>query len=149
LGLLTLAKGGNQCLSKSSQLINDCQASARHKDAKMLSKVSTDFTRRLLMTAAAVIGLASVALAYWSAANGTDSQTVFVLNNQTDPMFNQLLGINNGHVIVGYYGDGMAIPNNGYVLVPSNHYSVENFANLPMGDTASQTHFACIGSLTW
>ena len=105
----------------------------------MLSKVSTDFTRRLLMTAAAVIGLASVALAYWSAANGTDSQTVFVLNNQTDPMFNQLLGINNGHVIVGYFGDGMAIANNGYVLVPSNHYSAENFTNLPNGDTASQT----------
>jgi hypothetical protein len=54
-------------------------------------------------------------------------------------MFNQLLGINNGHVIVGYYGDGMAIPNNGYVLVPSNHDSVENFVNLPKPDMASQT----------
>jgi hypothetical protein len=54
-------------------------------------------------------------------------------------MFNQLLDINDGHVIVGYFGDGMAIANNGYVLVPSNHYSVENFTNLPNGGTASQT----------
>jgi hypothetical protein len=54
-------------------------------------------------------------------------------------MFNQLLDINDGHVIVGYFGDGMAIANNGYVLVPSNHYSVENFTNLPNGSTASQT----------
>jgi hypothetical protein len=123
----------------SSQFINDCQTSARPKDVKMLSKVPTGFMRRLLTTASAVIGLAPVALAQSSAANEPDPQTFFVLNNPTDPMFNQLLGINNGHVIVGYYGDGMAIPNNGYVLVPSNHYSVENFTNLPTGDTASQT----------
>jgi len=54
-------------------------------------------------------------------------------------MFNQLLGINNGHVIVGYFGDGTAVPNNGYVLVPANHYSVENFTNLVPPDFASQT----------
>jgi hypothetical protein len=102
-------------------------------------KASTGFARRLLTTAAAVIGLAPVALAQSSAANGTDPQTFFKLNNPNDPMFNQLLGINNGQVIVGYFGDGMAIPNNGYVLVPRNHYSVENFTNLPSGDTASQT----------
>ena len=54
-------------------------------------------------------------------------------------MFNQLLGINNGRVIVGYFGDGTAVPNNGYVLVPANHYSVENFTNLPSPDVASQT----------
>jgi hypothetical protein len=44
-----------------------------------------------------------------------------------DPNFNQLLGINNGNVIVGYDGDGTKKPNKGYVLVPSNHYSGENF----------------------
>ena len=54
-------------------------------------------------------------------------------------MFNQLLGINNGRVIVGYFGDGTAVPNNGYVLVPANHYSVENFTNLVPPDFASQT----------
>jgi hypothetical protein len=96
-----------------SQLINDWQTAAKNKDAKTLSKVSTGLTRRLLTTASAVIGLAPIALAQSSAANEPDPQTFFVLNNPPDPMFNQLLGINNGHVIVGYYGDGMAIPNNG------------------------------------
>jgi hypothetical protein len=107
--------------------------------ASMKPKVPTDFTRRLLTTAAAVIGLAPVAFVQASGAQAADPQTFFVLNNPNDPMFNQLLGINNGHVIVGYFGDGMAIANNGYVLVPKNHYSVENFTNLPNGDTASQT----------
>jgi hypothetical protein len=46
-------------------------------------------------------------------------------------MFNQLLGINNGNVIVGYFGDGMGVHNNGYVLVPANHYSIDNFTNVP------------------
>jgi hypothetical protein len=58
-----------------------------------------------------------------------------MLNNPGDPAFNQLLGINNARVIVGYFGDGTIIPNNG----PKNHYSVENFTNLPSGDFASQT----------
>jgi hypothetical protein len=105
-------------------------------------KASTGFRRRLLTTAAAVIGLASVAFAQASGAQAADPQTFFVLNNQTDPMFNQLLGINNGHVIVGYFGDGMAIANNGYVLVPPNHYSTDftllNFTLPNGGNTASQ-----------
>jgi hypothetical protein len=88
----------------------------------MKPKASTGFTRRLLMTAAAVIGLAPVAFAQ-------APPTFFVLNNPNDGMFNQLLGINNGNVIVGYLGDGMAIFNNAYVLVPSNHYSINNFTN--------------------
>jgi hypothetical protein len=65
----------------------------------MKTKASTGFTRRLLTTAAALIGLAPVAFAQ-------APQTFFVLNNPNDPMFNQLLGINNGNVIVGYFGDG-------------------------------------------
>src|SRR2546429_1169729 len=97
----------------------------------MKPKASTGFTRRLLTTAAAVIGLAPVAFAQ-------APQTFFVLNNPNDPMFNQLLGINNGDVIVGYFGDGMAVANHGYVLVPPNHYSDENFT-LPNGGNASQT----------
>jgi hypothetical protein len=102
-------------------------------------KVSTGFARRLLMTAAAVIALPPVAFAQSSGADGTDPQSFFVLNNPGDPNFNQLLGINERQVIVGYFGDGNVIANNGYVLVPRNHYSVENFTNLPSGDTASQT----------
>jgi hypothetical protein len=108
----------------------------------MKPKVPTDLTRRLLTTAAAVIALAPVAFVLASGAQAADPQTFFVLNNQTDPMFNQLLGINNGHVIVGYFGDGMAIANNGYVLVPPNHYSTDftllNFTLPNGGNTASQ-----------
>jgi hypothetical protein len=104
----------------------------------MKSKVATGVARRLLMTVA-VIALAPAAFAQSSGADGTDPQRFFVLDNPGDPNFNQLLGINDGRVIVGYFGDGTIIPNNGYVLVPRNHYSVENFTNLPSGDTASQT----------
>jgi hypothetical protein len=114
----------------------------------MKPKTPTGFRCRLLTTAAAVIGLAPVAFAQASGAQAEDPQTFFVLNNPNDPMFNQLLGINNGNVIVGYFGDGMAIANNGYVLVPANHYSVENFTNLPNGDTASQTQAIGINTAT-
>jgi probable HAF family extracellular repeat protein len=101
-------------------------------------KVSTGFARRLLMTVA-TIALAPVAFAQSSGADKTDPQSFFVLDNPGDPNFNQLLGINDGHAIVGYFGDGTIVPNNGYVLVPKNHYSVENFTNLPSGDVATQT----------
>src|SRR5271169_1091596 len=105
----------------------------------MKSKVAPGVARRLLMTAA-VIALAPAAFAQSSGADGTDHpQSFFVLNNPGDPNFNQLLGINDRQVIVGYFGDGTVIANNGYVLVPRNHYSVENFTNLPSGDFASQT----------
>jgi hypothetical protein len=77
---------------------------------------------------AAVIALPSV-----------NANNFFVLDNPGDLNFNQLLGINGGRVIVGYFGDGTVVPNNGYVLVPKNHYSVENFTALPSGDFASQT----------
>jgi len=88
----------------------------------MKPKALTGFTRRLLTTAAAVFGLAPAAFGA--------PPTFFVLNNPNDGMFNQLLGINNGNVIVGYLGDGMAVHNNGYVLVPQNHYSIDNFTNV-------------------
>ena len=124
-----------------SQLINDWQTAAKNKDAKTLSKVSTGFTRRLLTTAAAVIGLAPVAFAQMSGAQANDPQTFFVLNNPNDPMFNQLLGINGANVIVGYFGDGMAVRNNGYVLVPANHYSIDNFTNVPGCNSPPSTPF--------
>jgi hypothetical protein len=104
----------------------------------MKPKVSIAFACRLLITVVA-IALAPVAFAQSSGADGTHHKSFFVLNNPGDPHFNQLLGINDGNVIVGYFGDGTVIPNNGYVLVPKNHYSVENFTDLPSGDFASQT----------
>jgi hypothetical protein len=125
----------------SAQLINDWQTAAKNKDAKTLSKVSTGFTRRLLTTAAAVIGLAPVAFTQTSGAQANDPQTFFVLNNPNDTMFNQLLGINNGDVIVGYLGDGMAVHNNGYVLVPANHYSIDNFTTVTGCNSPPSTLF--------
>jgi hypothetical protein len=96
----------------------------------MKPKVSTGLACRLLMTVAA-IALTPGAFAQSSGADGTAPQSFFVLDNPGDPNFNQLLGINDGRVIVGYFGDGTIVPNNGYVLVPKNHYAVENFTNLP------------------
>jgi hypothetical protein len=65
----------------------------------------------------------------------------FKLNNSPgDANFNQLLGINGNKIIVGYFGDGTVVVNNGYVLVPNTHYSVENFAGTPpAGHTITQT----------
>jgi hypothetical protein len=70
---------------------------------------------------------------------GSSASQFQTLDNRGDLSFNQLLGINDGGTIVGYFGDGTVVPNNGYVLVPQNHYSVENYTNLPAGDVASQT----------
>ena len=94
--------------------------------------------RRLLVTVASLV-LAAVAFAQSNGTAETSHARFSVLNNPGDPNFNQLLGINGGRIIVGYFGDGTIVPNNGYVLVPENHYSVENFVNLPSGDFASQT----------
>src|SRR5947207_2422566 len=64
----------------------------------MKPKASTGFARRLLTAAAAFIGLAPVAFAQ-------APQTFFVLNNPNDPMFNQLLGINNALRAAGFWTD--------------------------------------------
>lgn len=53
------------------------------------------------------------------------------LDNQADPTFNQLLGINNNGEIAGYFGSGAAgHPNKGYTLVApygQGNYTNENF----------------------
>lgn len=56
-------------------------------------------------------------------------------NNNMDPTFNQLLGINNNGVIAGYFGSGTVVngtlhPNKGYILKPpygQGNYVNENF----------------------
>jgi hypothetical protein len=88
-------------------------------------RISTSVAGRLLVTAALVAS--SMALAQPSRAG--DDQRFFVLDNPGDANFNQLLGINDAQVIVGYFGDGAVVANNGYVLVPRNHYAPENVAN--------------------
>ena len=50
------------------------------------------------------------------------------LDDQADPTFNQLLGINSHNVIAGYFGSGVAgHPNKGYVLNPP--YGQANYVN--------------------
>ncbi len=55
----------------------------------------------------------------------------YTLDDQADPTFNQLLGINNAGIIAGYFGSGVAgHPNKGYVLSPpygQQNYKNENF----------------------
>ena len=80
---------------------------------------------------------------------GPNGSLFFVLDNPGDPDFNQLLGISQAGVIVGYFGDGTIVPNNGYVLVPQNHYAVENFTNLPSGDFATETQAIGINNKTF
>ena len=88
-------------------------------------RISAGIAGRLLGTAALVAS--SMALAQPSRAG--DDQRFFVLDNPGDANFNQLLGVNNAQIIVGYFGDGAVVANNGYVLVPPNHYAPENVAN--------------------
>ena len=53
-------------------------------------------------------------------ATAATAYTYTTLDDQADPTFNQLLGINGHHVIVGYFGSGADAqhPNKGYVLKP-------------------------------
>ncbi len=105
--------------------------------SKPADRYSTGYARRLLL--AAVLALPAITLGQSAVAEEEHEHTFQVLDNSGDLNFNQLLGINDGRVIAGYFGDGATIANNGYLLVPKNHYSVENFTHLPAGDSASQT----------
>jgi hypothetical protein len=59
------------------------------------------------------------------------SYTFTTLDNQSDPTFNQLLGINSTNVISGYFGSGQpGHPNKGYLISPpygQANYASENF----------------------
>jgi len=75
-------------------------------------------------------GPAFAASASHHAATAT-GYTFSTLNDQADPTFNQLLGINSHNVIAGYLGSGAAgHPNQGYLLHPpygQANYTSENF----------------------
>jgi hypothetical protein len=74
---------------------------------------------------------ATVALAPSPAQAAGHSYTFTTLDDQADPTFNQLLGINSSNVIAGYFGIGSNThPNKGYVLSPpygQANYTNENF----------------------
>ena len=79
--------------------------------------------------AGAVAGSAAAAVTVPPDASG--NYAFQTLNNDRDPTFNQLLGINNSGLISGYFGSGMAgHPNKGYLLSKNYHqgnYHNENF----------------------
>jgi copper(I)-binding protein len=86
--------------------------------------------------AAAVAALAAVAgispaLASAAPQHAATTYHFRTLNNNRDKTFNQLLGINNEGLIVGYFGSGAkGHPNKGYRLRPPYHqgnYTSENF----------------------
>jgi probable HAF family extracellular repeat protein len=62
---------------------------------------------------------------------GATTYTFTTLDDQADPTFNQLLGINGNNVIAGYFGSGApGHPNKGYVLNPpygQGNYMNQNF----------------------
>jgi hypothetical protein len=69
--------------------------------------------------------LAAVLSLMASEARATTFQTI---DDNADPTFNQLLGINNAGTIAGYFGIGStAHPNKGYTIVPP--YAQANFTN--------------------
>jgi hypothetical protein len=74
--------------------------------------------------AALAFGLAAAPPATSADAAGLNFLTI---DNPADSNFNQLLGVNNALEIVGYSGDGSIKPNKGYLVVPIDHFSGENF----------------------
>jgi hypothetical protein len=83
--------------------------------------------------AAGAVALAGAASASTLSPSSSTSYSFETLNNQNDPTFNQLLGINDEGVIAGYFGSGAAgHPNKGYVLLPpygQGNYINQNFKN--------------------
>ena len=81
--------------------------------------------------AALVAGTGTTVALSASPAQAAGKYTFTTLDDQADPTFNQLLGINNSNVISGYFGSGMpGHPNKGYVLNPpygQANYMNENF----------------------
>ena len=81
------------------------------------------------IVAAGAVGLAGAASASTVSASQATSYSFQTLNNNNDPTFNQLLGINDFGVIAGYFGSGaQGHPNKGYQLEPNRmRYINENF----------------------
>jgi hypothetical protein len=90
-----------------------------HANKRARSRRAMNWTRLALAAAVPVVGagaVASPALAT-AAPQGVSNYNFTTLDNQADPTFNQLLGINQHGLIAGYFGSGMAgHPNQGYLL---------------------------------
>lgn len=99
---------------------------------RLFNRKSIAFTLVALALLVGVVGAVGTRNA--SHAAGTQvgtSYTFRTLDDQLDPTFNQLLGINDGNVIAGYFGSGATgHPNKGYTLSRPDrlgNYTNENF----------------------
>lgn len=91
----------------------------------MIRKIALNFK----LTHAVALATALIA----TCANGSSLYTFQTLDNDGDPAFNQLLGVDSlaSPTIVGYFGDGTILPNKGYTLAQpygsQASYTNENF----------------------
>lgn len=92
------------------------------------------FRRFMMATMVAFLGILLATVAAGASPLKTSYQFT-TLDNQADPTFNQLLGINDHNVIAGYFGSGQVVngtlhPNKGYTLnapYGQGNYVNENF----------------------
>lgn len=98
----------------------------------MFKSLFRRFSMTFVMTAMGILVVALMAMANPAAA-AAHAYTFTTLDNNNDPTFNQLLGINNHGVIAGYFGSGVPAsvhPNKGYTLSApygQGNYKNENF----------------------
>jgi hypothetical protein len=90
---------------------------------------AANWARVALVAAAPVMGAGAVASPALATPQGGASKYRFAtLDNQADPTFNQLLGINQHGVIAGYFGSGdTGHPNKGYLVTAP--YGQANYRN--------------------
>ena len=95
-----------------------------------LSKGARLTMKHRLLTVSAYLA-ASTAFLLSPAIAQAASYQFQTINNNTDPNFNQLLGINSARTIAGYFGDANTVPNNGYTV--TSPYAQSNFTaeNVP------------------
>ncbi len=103
-----------------------------HAQRKTVLATCTAATLSLLMLILAACGVtptqASFSLTSSQSQHNQQSYSFKTLDNQVDPTFNQLLGINDNGKIAGYFGSGASgHPNKGYTL--SSPYNQQNYTN--------------------
>jgi hypothetical protein len=79
---------------------------------------------RIVLTSVAALAILGLS----GGASAAADYSFTTINNPGDPSFNQLLGINAAGTIAGYFGDGVAVANNGFTTVPPyTNFTGENF----------------------
>jgi len=100
----------------------------------MFQTILRRFVAAIAVAVVGVLAITAVAAASPLPASSPHVATAYTfktLNDNADPTFNQLLGVNNHGVIAGYFGSGASgHPNQGYTIKPpygQGNYTNENF----------------------